>query len=38
MLEDMNVSATIRRQMGVDINGACGQLRNNYLENENATR
>ena len=38
MLEEMNVSATIRRQMGVDINGACGQLRNNYLENENATR
>ncbi|MBR2303332.1 MAG: 23S rRNA (adenine(2503)-C(2))-methyltransferase RlmN [Clostridia bacterium] len=38
MLEEMNVSATIRRQMGVDINGACGQLRNNYLENENTTR
>ena len=37
MLEKMNVSATIRRQMGVDINGACGQLRNSYLE-KNAER
>ena len=33
---DMHLDAF--RQMGVDINGACGQLRNNYLENENATR
>lgn len=38
MLESLNVSATIRRQMGVDINGACGQLRNDYLKNENASR
>lgn len=36
MLQELNVSATIRRQMGVDINGACGQLRNTYLKNENA--
>ena len=34
MLESLGVSATIRRQMGVDINGACGQLRNDYLKNE----
>lgn len=31
MLTDMSVSATIRRQMGVDIQGACGQLRQRYL-------
>ncbi len=36
ILQELNVSATIRRQMGVDINGACGQLRNTYLKNENA--
>ena len=34
MLESLGISATIRRQMGVDINGACGQLRNDYLKNE----
>lgn len=34
LLEEKGVSATIRRQMGVDINGACGQLRNDYLKNE----
>lgn len=32
-LEKRGVSATLRRQMGVDINGACGQLRQNYLNN-----
>ncbi|MBR2975155.1 MAG: 23S rRNA (adenine(2503)-C(2))-methyltransferase RlmN [Clostridia bacterium] len=31
-LEKLKISATLRRQMGVDINGACGQLRRNYLE------
>ncbi len=31
-LHKLNVSATLRRQMGVDIDGACGQLRRNYLE------
>lgn len=35
-LELKNVSATIRREMGVDIDGACGQLRRKYLsENKN---
>lgn len=29
------LSATLRRQMGSDIEGACGQLRRKYIENEN---
>ena len=32
MLEKGGLSATLRRQIGVDIGGACGQLRANYLE------
>ncbi len=32
-LEKMKLSATLRRQMGVDIQGACGQLRRNYIDN-----
>ncbi len=31
-LEKGGVSATLRRQIGVDIGGACGQLRASYLE------
>lgn len=31
MLENGGISVTIRRQMGVDIDGACGQLRRKYL-------
>ncbi len=31
-LEKCGVSVTIRRQMGADIDGACGQLRRKYLE------
>ncbi len=30
-LEKGGISATLRRQIGVDIGGACGQLRANYL-------
>ena len=30
-LQKLGVSATLRRQMGVEINGACGQLRNKYV-------
>ena len=30
-LETLGVSATIRREMGSDIQGACGQLRRKYL-------
>lgn len=31
-LEKLNVSATVRRTMGEDIEGACGQLRNKILK------
>ena len=32
-LEKSGLSATVRRQMGADIDGACGQLRANYIKN-----
>lgn len=32
LLEKYGINATIRREMGRDINGACGQLRRSYLE------
>ena len=35
LLERGGLSATVRRQIGVDIDGACGQLRRNYLESGN---
>lgn len=31
MLERMNISATVRREMGADIDGACGQLRRRVI-------
>ena len=34
MLEKGGLSATLRRQIGVEIGGACGQLRASYLESE----
>ena len=34
MLEKGGLSATLRRQIGVDIGGACGQLRASYLQGE----
>ncbi len=34
-LEKGGLSATLRRRMGVDIDGACGQLRQRYIENQN---
>ncbi len=34
MLERGGISATVRRQMGVDIDGACGQLRRKFLAKE----
>ena len=34
LLEKGGLSATLRRQIGVDIGGACGQLRASYLESE----
>ena len=33
ILENAGLSATIRRKMGADIDGACGQLRQRYIEN-----
>ena len=33
LLEKGGLSATLRRQIGADIGGACGQLRVNYLKN-----
>ena len=33
VLEKNGLSATLRRKIGEDINGACGQLRQRYLEN-----
>ena len=36
-LEKGGLSATLRRQIGVDIGGACGQLRASYLGEENDT-
>ena len=31
-LEKQGISATLRRQIGSDVGGACGQLRAGYLE------
>ena len=32
ILERAGISATVRRKMGEDIDGACGQLRQRYIE------
>ena len=32
-LERENISATVRKEMGTDVNAACGQLRNRYVKN-----
>lgn len=34
MLERKGLVATVRRELGSDINAACGQLRNNYIDGE----
>ncbi len=34
-LTELNVSATVRRQMGLDISGACGQLRRKFVGDNN---
>lgn len=34
LLERRGINATIRREMGRDIGGACGQLRKSYMEGE----
>ena len=33
-LEEKHISATVRREMGSDIGGACGQLRRRYLQSQ----
>ena len=33
-LEKNGINVTIRREMGRDIDGACGQLRRSYLESD----
>lgn len=33
-LERNGINATVRREMGRDIDGACGQLRKSYMDNE----
>lgn len=33
VLESHGINATVRREMGRDIDGACGQLRRRYIEN-----
>ncbi len=35
LLESGGLSSTLRRRMGADIDGACGQLRQRYLEEHN---
>ncbi len=34
LLEKNGINVTIRREMGRDIGGACGQLRKSYMEGE----
>ena len=34
-LEKSGINVTIRREMGADIDGACGQLRRRYVKTEN---
>ena len=36
LMEEHHISATLRREMGADISGACGQLRRRYLLKEGA--
>ncbi|MCR5809684.1 MAG: 23S rRNA (adenine(2503)-C(2))-methyltransferase RlmN [Clostridiales bacterium] len=31
LLQKLHISATVRRELGTDIDGACGQLRNKYI-------
>ena len=32
ILENNKVNATVRRELGSDINAACGQLRKSYMD------
>ena len=33
-LENKGIAVTVRREMGRDINGACGQLRKSYMDHD----
>ena len=37
-LENSGINVTIRREMGSDIQGACGQLRKSYIETDQETK
>ncbi|NLP34257.1 MAG: 23S rRNA (adenine(2503)-C(2))-methyltransferase RlmN [Clostridiales bacterium] len=37
ILEKNRINVTIRREMGADINAACGQLRKSYMDNQSKT-
>ena len=37
LLERLHISATVRRELGTDIDGACGQLRNKHIEAQQTT-
>ncbi|MCM0648726.1 23S rRNA (adenine(2503)-C(2))-methyltransferase RlmN [Clostridium swellfunianum] len=37
-LVDFGIETTIRKEMGADINAACGQLRRSYLEDKNTKK
>ncbi len=34
LLERLHISATVRRELGTDIDGACGQLRNKHIQSQ----
>lgn len=34
LLEKLHISATVRRELGTDIDGACGQLRNKHIRSQ----
>ena len=34
-LEKYGINVTIRREMGADIDGACGQLRKSFIDKSN---
>ena len=37
LLERLHISATVRRELGTDIDGACGQLRNKHIKEQEAS-
>ncbi len=37
LLQRLHISATVRRELGTDIDGACGQLRNKHIEQQRSS-